>query len=139
MKEIGQVVEIAGSNCRVEFIRTSACESCGACMRFGEKCMTVTMSNALHAVVGDQVVVEMSAKSVIGAGLWAYIFPLCMLVIGAVAGKTVLPLIGVNGDIPTAICALAFVGLSFLILRWLNPYFAKRRGFLPLMVEILRT
>ncbi len=139
MKEIGQVIRIQNDDCQVEFARTSACESCGACMRFGEKSMTVTMENTLGAKPGDAVVVEMSAKSVIGAGMWAYVFPLFMLVIGAIVGKLVMPMLSIKGDTMVAIIALAFVGISFLILKWLDPFFAKRKGFKPKMVEIIQT
>ncbi len=138
MRETGHIVRIEGINCLVEFTRTSACESCGACTRFGEKSMSVTLPNSLNAQVGDFVCVEMSAKSVVGAGMWAYIFPLCMLLLGARIGKAVLPLISIDGDLAVAIIALGFTGLSYLILKLLDPYFAKRKGFKPVMVEILQ-
>ena len=137
MREVGHVVSVFGDDCQLEFIRTSACESCGACTRFGEKSMSVTLENSLNAKEGDYVAVEMSAKNVIGAGMWAYVFPLFMLLLGAVFGKNALPAIGLSGDVAVAISALGFTGLSFLILKLLDPFFAKRRGFKPVMVEIL--
>jgi sigma-E factor negative regulatory protein RseC len=137
MKEIGRVLVADERSCEVEFERSSACASCGACSRFEGQSMRTTLSNTLGAKPGDLVEVEMSARNVLGASAWAYIFPLCMMVLGAVFGRWVLKLVGIAAEWPVAVIALAFVGLSFAALRLLNPYFAARRGFTPLMVAIL--
>jgi sigma-E factor negative regulatory protein RseC len=139
VREIGTVVQADQDNCRIEFVRSSACEKCGACTKFGEKSMCVTLPNAINAQAGDTVEVEMSSKNVIGASLWAYIFPLCMLVAGAIIGKWISSMLSINGDWIVAVAALVFAGISFLILRLMNPYFANRQGFKPVMVEILNS
>ncbi len=100
--------------------------------------MCVTLPNTMGVHIGDTVVVEMSARNVIGASAWAYIFPLFMLVLGAYVGKLVMDLFSFNGDWIVAVCSLVFAGIAYIILMMLNPYFAKKRGLRPVMVGVYR-
>lgn len=136
MKETGRIVSVEGPECQVEFNRSSACESCGACNRFGDSTMRVTMKNTLDGHTGDRVVVEMGAKNVIGASIWAYIFPLFMLILGAYVGKLSMSWFSIQEDWIVAIAALLFAAMAYGILRLLNPYFSKKQGLNPVMVEI---
>jgi sigma-E factor negative regulatory protein RseC len=139
MKETGRVVETLGRDALVEFERTSACESCGACRRFGAQTMRLTLQNAIGARPGDRVVVEMDAKSVVSASLWAYAFPLAMLFLGALVGERLWQSGLFSAQWPIGVLALCAAGLGFGVLRLLTPYFAKKRSLAPMMVEIIGT
>ena len=136
MREIGRVVTANEAYCEVEFVRSQACAGCQACSRFSDTAMRIRLPNTVGAREGDCVLVEMGAVNVVGASLWAYIFPLIMLLIGGWVGSMVAAAFSIQTDWLAAICALIFAGLGFLVLKILNPYFARKRSFQPVLVRI---
>ena len=129
MRHIGKVVRLERDRAFVRFERTKACENCGACMYVGDKEAEVSLENILHAEVGDYVQVEMQIKGFLHASFLAYIVPLCMLLVGIVLGS-------LWSDAWGAVLGIAGAGLAYLLLRLLEPKFAKMKKFVPNMVEI---
>ena len=128
MNEYGLVVKIEDKNALVQFRRTSACGKCKACgMMAGQNDIIVEVPNEINAKVGQLVEVNIVMKKAIKASAIAYIFPLIMLVLGAVLGWLLTDIWNVfaNKDVTMAISALIFTALSFLLLKLASPLYNK--------------
>ena len=128
MSEYGLIVKIEGGTAFVQFMRTSACGKCKACgMMAGQSDIIVEVPNDINARVGQQVEVNIIMRKAIKASVIAYIFPLVMLILGAVLGWLLTDIWAVfsNRDVTMAICALIFAALSFLLLKLAAPLYNK--------------
>ncbi|MBE5780747.1 MAG: hypothetical protein E7328_02855 [Clostridiales bacterium] len=139
MKEIGTVQSISANMATVVFDRHEACGSCRACTPLeGEKQMVAKLKNPVGAKVGDRVAVELKGKSMLSATAIAYGVPLIMLIIGAVVGD------GLNrshhiGEAASALVAIGFALMGYGILKLLNPLFAKKGEFSPVICDIIES
>ena len=126
--EKGKVVRVEGDKAEVLFKRSSACGNCHACGMLKDMSeITVTVENTMGAEPGDTVTVEMPNSSIFKGSLAAYVFPLVMLIAGALLGYYVLAApLGMLPDLAAAIFALAFTAIAFLALKLLEPVFAKK-------------
>ena len=118
MLQYGVVTETNGENVTVRFMRTKACANCGACMTIGENEAQVEIANTLHARVGDAVRVELHEKGLLKASLFAYILPLCALLLGIALGIRISNLAGM-------LIGLLCAGLVYVLLHLLEPRFAR--------------
>jgi len=128
MNEYGLVVKNENGVASVQFRRSSACGKCKACgMMAGQNEIIVEVPNDINARVGQLVEVNIVMKKAIKASAIAYIFPLFMLVLGAVLGWLLTDIWSVfaNRDVTMAICALIFTALSFLLLKLAAPLYNK--------------
>ncbi len=137
MKETGEIVDVKGGVAHILFHRTSMCAKCGACgMLAGQNDVTVTAKNTLNAKVGDRVEVEFAAKNALQSSLIAYVFPLIMLFVGIWLGYAIPQTIFPVKDVFAAILGLVFAVGAFLILKLLNPVFAKKFANVYSLVRI---
>lgn len=129
MEQTGVVMAVQAQEASVRFTRSKMCAHCGGCMMIGDNEAQVTLPNTLHAQVGDLVRVELHAKSFVGANLLAYGIPLVLLLLGVGAGS-------LAGNAWGAAGGIAGVALGYLILRLLEPRFARMGKFQPRMISI---
>ena len=87
------------------------------------------MDNTLGAKKGDEVYIDMHANTVLKASAIVYGIPIIGLILGVVVGSRF-------GEIYAAIGGVAS-GLSFLILKKLEPKFAKMNEFKPRMTAFV--
>ena len=128
MNEYGYVVKTDDKNASVLFKRSSACGKCQACgMLSNQTEIVVEVPNELGARVGQLVEVNIVMKKAIKASAIAYVFPLFMLILGAVVGWLLTDIWGVfkTRDVTMALCALIFAALSFLLLKLAAPLYNK--------------
>lgn len=128
MNEFGYVVKTDDTNASVLFKRSSACGKCQACgMLSNQTEIVVEVPNELGARVGQLVEVNIVMKKAIRASAIAYVFPLFMLILGAVVGWLLTDIWGVFKirDVTMALCALIFAALSFLLLKLAAPLYNK--------------
>ena len=128
MTEYGEVVRIDGDTAFVKFCRSSACGRCKACgMLSGQNEIVVEVPNTQDASVGDLVSVQIMTRKAVKASAIAYIFPLIMLILGVVFGWLLSKVWHIfdNTDSVMAICAIIFVLLSFLLLKFASPLYNK--------------
>lgn len=129
MLQYGVVTQTNGENATVRFMRTKACANCGACMTIGENEAQVEISNTLNARVGDAVRVELHEKGLLRASLFAYILPLCALLLGIALGVRISNLAGM-------LIGLLCAGLVYALLHLLEPRFARMETLRPRMISI---
>lgn len=137
MKEQGIVEHIEGNKAIIAFERTSACQKCHACQVGEGQTMLIELENTLHAQEGDVVTMELQAKKIFQASAWVYIFPLAMLFGGIFLGYAIAPMLQWNQEITAAVGALLCVAASYLVLRCMDPWFQRKKGYTPKMCEII--
>lgn len=130
VRQKGIVVEANGKRATVRFKKTDACGHCNACFRFGSNEADIEMDNTLGAKKGDEVYIDMHANTVLKASAIVYGIPIIGLILGVAAGSRF-------GEIYAAIGGVALSGLSFLILKKLEPKFAKMNEFKPRMTAFV--
>lgn len=130
MVQDGVVVELVGTDAVVQFSCSSEkCGHCKACSGFGgDQAKSITLRNSIGAGVGEIVAIDMPERSLLGATAILYIIPLLLLLTGMAAAKS----FGASDGI-AAICALLSAGLSYAIIRLLEPRFKSSRIFAPKM------
>jgi sigma-E factor negative regulatory protein RseC len=142
LTESGVVIEVVNNTARVRFRRTSACGHCTSCgLKKGQDEIVIETENSLHAKVNDRVEMEITPGSIFKASVYAYIFPLGMLVLGLVIGYIVGNATGIlgNPEIFSAICGIVLTALAFFIMKWTEPSLKKRLKSVFRMVSIIQT
>lgn len=139
MKEYGRVVAIEGDDAMIKFIRTSACGRCHACgMLSTQNEIVVGVKNSLGAKVGDRVAVNILMRKAVSASVIAYVFPLLMLILGALAGWLLSAVWGVfeGVDVTMALFALGFAVIAFPLLKLASPLYKKQVTNVYTMAEV---
>ncbi len=129
MIEKGEVIGTEGKLAFVKFMRTSACGNCTACgMSKDEKNVVIEVWNSTGVQKGDFVEVEIETKKALTSSAIAYIFPLVMLVVGAVLGYTLgnAGLFGMNADILGGIFGIGFTLIAYFVIRVIEPMLKER-------------
>lgn len=115
----GVVTRSIGPNIvSIRTIQNAVCKGCsshGSCEAAKEG--EVEAINTVGAKVGDGVVVGFAAGSLIKISLLLYIFPVCCMILGAVAGSALAPRYGFTESALAAACAFGAFFLSFLGIR----------------------
>lgn len=140
MKEIGKVVSTEGRQAVVQIQRSPACDRCGAC-KFGYRSneMLITIPNPLEAKPGDHVELSLDSNQFIKASAFMYLFPLLALVLGVVIGYLTGDILGIERQLWGAVTGILFTGLSFVLIRVIEPLLKKSNQFTPKMVSIINT
>ena len=127
---IGVVKSVSGGFASVEFVRSSACAHCGACLTLDSGKMETKVKNLLNAKVGDCVSVEIRPQKIVSATLLAYGVPLAMLLLGLGLGSLI-------SEIVSMAAGLLLCVASYFILRVLEPRFARNESYQPHMTAIV--
>ena len=130
VRQKGTVVETKGKKATVRFMKTDACGHCNACFRFGSNEADIEMDNTLGAKKGDEVFIDMHATTVLKASAIVYGIPIIGLIIGVLVASRF-------GDIYAAAGGVGLCLVSFLVLKKLEPKFAKMNEFKPRMTAFV--
>jgi len=126
----GKVLSLNGENALVRFVRTDACGHCNACFHLGSNEADIEIVNLLAAKPGDVVSIQMHSTSIMKATVISYGIPLLLFLGGILFGSQY------NEKIAVLFGLLA-CGVSFLLLRALEPKISRMNSFKPRMLEIL--
>ncbi len=129
MIEKGEVVGTEGKLAFVKFMRTSACGNCTACgMSKDDKNVVIEVWNSTDVKKGDLVEVEIETQKALTFSAIAYVFPLIMLAIGAIIGFSLGDgkVIAMDQNILGALFGIGFTGISYLVIKMLEPVFKNR-------------
>ncbi|MDR0840354.1 MAG: SoxR reducing system RseC family protein [Christensenellaceae bacterium] len=131
MCQTGKVVAVLGGVATVRVLRSDACGHCNACFHLGSNEAEVQLANALGARVGDEVAISLHGGGVVKASALAYGVPLAGLLAGVLVGARF-------GDLQAAAGGVLLCGVAYLLLRWLEPKFARMRELKPRMISIVK-
>ncbi|MEA1888187.1 MAG: SoxR reducing system RseC family protein [Pseudomonadota bacterium] len=125
VEEQGLVVSLQDNNASITPLLQTGCQSCasnGMCGTallkplFGNKPRLLIAKNSINAKPGDQVTIGLNRMALVFSSLMIYLFPLLMLVLGAITGEAIAHGAGIeNGDFAAILSGLGSALLTFLI------------------------
>jgi sigma-E factor negative regulatory protein RseC len=115
----------------VKTTRSGACEACSSresCGTAGnQKEMIVRVKNILNVEKGDHVVIGLETRPMLYLTFLLYVFPIILLLIGAVIGDSFASSFKMDPSFASMICGFSFFGLSFYIIRKKKQVTLKER------------
>ena len=141
--EKGTVQRIEEGWAWVETRRTGSCDNCDQkkhCLMIGEgnERMLVKAENVAQALTGDEVEIHHNTKTKLKGLFMIYMFPVLGLLIGALIGKGISDLMGLNGDLWTVLAALCGMALAFFLARILGFRMKENNELTPIVSRIIR-
>lgn len=137
--ENGIVTQSSIATARIKTIRSGACEGCSSRESCGtshtSKEMIVTVKNTLDVKKGDQVVIGLETKPMMFLSFLLYVFPILLLITGAVIGDTIAPFLKMNESFCAMILGFSFFGAAFLVIRKKQAGLTQRDEFKPFLVR----
>jgi sigma-E factor negative regulatory protein RseC len=141
--EKGTVQRIENGWAWVETKRTGSCEECsqkGHChlSSGGNSRMIVKAENVAQARTGDEVEIYLNARTKLKGLFMVYIFPVLGLLIGAISGKGISRLIGLNSDLGTVLAGFCGMAIAFFLARVLGFRMKENNELTPIVSRIIR-
>jgi len=137
--ENGIVTQTDPTSAWIKTIRSGACEGCSSKDSCGEshntKEMIVTVKNTLDVETGDQVVIGIETAPMMLLSFLLYVFPIILLILGAVIGEQVAPLLHLNKSFSAMIFGFSFFGAAFLVIRKKQFSLTQKDKFKPFLVR----
>jgi sigma-E factor negative regulatory protein RseC len=139
--EKGVVIKIDAAAAWVKTSKTAACEGCsarGACHPHGGGDeVEVKVINDIGAKVGDRIVLSMDTGPYLKASFLLYVFPILLLVIGALIGQETASYLDFNPSGSAAVAGFSFFAASLLILKIKANQLAKKNEYRPRIIRIV--
>ena len=137
--ENGIVTRTNSSTAWIKTIRSGACEGCSSKDSCGEshnsKEMTLELKNTLGVQTGDQVVIGIETKPMIILSFLLYVFPILLLVIGAVIGDSIAPSLNLDKSLSAMILGFICFGAAFLVVRKKQAVMSEKDEYKPFLVR----
>jgi len=141
MTEHGLVIDTYEQTARVKVKKSGDCGGCNACSIGRDRTMIAEVDNSINAKKGDAVLVEVSDKQAIRAGLLVLGLPLVALLIGVFGISRILQSLvftsssdAIGGAIGFIFFALASAGVYFY-----SGHLKKKGRYSLKIVRILKT
>lgn len=142
VKEEGVVTSASQSTAWIKTVRTTACDACKAkdnCEILNSKdSMHFEVKNTLNAGKGDRVVVGVKTKSLLILTFMLYVFPIFLLLLGAVAGKNLASLLKTDQNLTSMLFGFILFFLAVFIIKKINNKVAKNQKYRPFLIKILK-
>ena len=139
--EHGIVVRTDSGGAWVKTTRSGSCEGCssrGACHSLsGRGEMEVKAINEAGAKVGDRIVLSFETSSLLKATFLLYVFPVILLVIGALIGQQTAPYLNFNPSGFSAITGFSFFFAAVLAIKFKANRLARKNEYRPKIVKVL--
>jgi sigma-E factor negative regulatory protein RseC len=137
--ENGIVTQSNRSTAWIKTIRSGACEGCSSKESCGTshnaKAMIVTVKNTLAVEKGDQVVIGLETKPMMFLTFLLYVFPILLLIGGAIIGDSLAPLLEMNRSLCAMVLGFGFFGAAFLVIRKKHTTLTQKDEFKPFLVR----
>jgi sigma-E factor negative regulatory protein RseC len=139
--EKGVVIKTDAASAWVKTSRTAACEGCsarGTCHSNGSSDeMEVKVANDVGAKVGDRIVLSLETGPLLKASFLLYVFPVLLLILGAVIGQETAPYLNFNPSGFAAVAGFSFFAASLLIVKIKANQLAKKNEYRPRIIRIV--
>ena len=140
--ERGIVMRVTPPTAWVKATRTEACKHCearGSCNVIGDgKEVEVEAINEAGARVGDQIILTFETAPLIKAAFLLYVFPIIIMIIGALVGKHIAANISVDESLLSMSFGVVFLLLAVLFVRKKANQLAKRKSYRPKITRVIR-
>ena len=139
-KERGIVEQADQQRATIRVQKSSQCATCGSrdtCHSFGENEMRIEVVNTPHAKTGDLVEIAIPTRTLLKLSLLVYLVPILLLIAGAFAGQQWARSSLIEPTLPSVIGGLGAMGLSFLLLKWLDRKMRGKESYSPRILRIV--
>jgi sigma-E factor negative regulatory protein RseC len=99
--------------------------------------MEVEAINDVGARVGDQILLSIKSTTVLKVSFLLYIFPIILMLIGAVIGQNLAPLFNLNPSGLSAALGISCFIISFVLIRFTGNRLAEKKEYRPHIVRII--
>jgi sigma-E factor negative regulatory protein RseC len=139
--EEGVVIKIDAGSAWVKTSKTGACKECsarGSCHSSGGgEEMEVEVINEVGAKVGDRIVLSFETGSLLKATFLLYVFPILLLILGAVIGQETASYLDFNPSGFAAVTGFSFFFAALMIVKIKANQLAKRNEYRPKITKIV--
>jgi sigma-E factor negative regulatory protein RseC len=139
--EHGIVIRTDSRGAWVKTVKSGSCEGCsaqGSCHSLSERGeMEVNAINEAGAKAGDRIVLSFETASLLKATFLLYVFPILLLVIGAVIGQEAAPHFNFNPSVFSAIIGFSFFFAAVLVIKVKANKLAQKNEYRPKIVKVL--
>jgi sigma-E factor negative regulatory protein RseC len=140
--EQGIVIRTDTEAAWVKTIRTGACKECsarGSCHSMGGgDDMEVEAINEAGAKEGDRIVLSFETGSLLKATFLLYVFPILLLMLGAVVGQQAAFYLDLNPSGSAAVTGFSFFFAAVLIIKIKANQLAKKNEYRPKVIKIVK-
>ncbi len=141
--ERGIVIKIDSTSAWVKTTRSSACKTCSAksscsAVENGTE-MEVEAINEAGAQVGDRIIISIETASLLKASFLLYVFPILLMIAGAVIGQKTGPLLDIDPSAFSAAVGFLFFFISFWFVISRGNRMARKNEYKPKLIRILKT
>ena len=139
--EQGIVIKTDSRAAWVKTVKSGNCAGCtarGSChaMGGGDQ-MEVKVVNEAGAKVGDRILLSFKTSSLLKATFLLYVFPILLLIAGAVFGQAMATKFDLNPSGLSAIMGFAFFFAALLIIKTAANKLARKNEYQPKIIKIL--
>jgi sigma-E factor negative regulatory protein RseC len=103
----------------------------------GGRDMEVKAINTAGAKVGDRIVLSFETPSLLKATFLIYVFPIILLIVGAVLGQMLAPVIDLGPSASSVLLGFAFFFTALVIVKVRANKMAKKKAYQPKVIKIL--
>jgi len=139
--EQGIVMRTNSGAAWVKTIKTGDCAGCsarGSCHSLGNTNeMEVKAINEVGAREGDRIVLSFETSSLLKATFLLYVFPILVLIIGAMIGQEMAPHLDFNASGLSAFTGFSFFFAAVLFIKARANKMAQKNEYRPKIVKIL--
>ena len=139
--EQGIVIKTDSSAAWVKTIKTGDCAGCaarGSCHSLGNNAeMEVKAINEAGAKAGDRIVLLFKTSSLLKATFLLYVFPILLLIIGAVIGQEIAPHVDFDPSGLSVLTGFSFFIAAVLIIKARANKMALKKEYRPKIIKIL--
>ncbi|MFZ7112150.1 MAG: SoxR reducing system RseC family protein [Desulfatiglandales bacterium] len=139
-KERGIVERADQQRATIRVEKSSHCATCGSrdtCHSFGENEMRIEVVNTPRAKTGDLVEIAIPTRTLLKLSLIVYLGPILLLIAGAFAGQQWAHASLMDPTLPSVIWGLGAMGVSFLLLKWLDRKMRGKSSYSPRILRIV--
>ena len=139
--EHGIVIRTDSKGAWVKTTKSGSCEGCtarGSCHSLSERGdMEVKAINEAGAKVGDRIVLSFETSSLLKATFLLYVFPIILLLIGAVLGHQMAPYFDFDPSGFSAITGFSFFFAAVLAIKYKANRLARKNEYRPKIIKVL--
>jgi sigma-E factor negative regulatory protein RseC len=140
--EEGIVIKVDSDKAWVKTSRTSACKACASrksChLSEDGQDMEVEVFNDMGAKVGDRILLGVASSALLKISFLLYIFPILLLLLGAVIGQELATTLALEGSGLSALFGFSSFLIAFGLVRLRGRRLARNQAYYPRIVKILK-
>jgi len=100
--------------------------------------MEVQAINEAGAQVGDRIIISIDTASLLKASFLLYVFPILLMIAGAVIGQKAGPLFDIDPSLFSAVVGFLFFFISIWFVKSRGNTMARKNEYKPKIIRILK-